>query len=188
MHAAGAKVTLITGPVALPDPAGVITRHVETARDMAQACKEALPADIAVCAAAVSDWAVTNPPETKIKKENGSIPLEGLEFHLNPDILSELSTEGPGRPGIVVGFAAETENLQENGTQKLTRKNCDVICVNDVSKGQVFGKTTNKILCLSREKDKEIQSQNWDLDTKAALAQKLVNFIVTRIKKADQII
>ena len=131
LAALGARVTLVSGPVAIADPAGVAARHVESAAEMLAACEAALPADVAVCAAAVADWRVANATSHKIKKQPGS-PPPGLELVANPDILATLSRPGPRRPALVVGFAAETDDLVGNATAKRTRKGCDWIVANDV--------------------------------------------------------
>ena len=128
----GARVTLISGPVSVPDPLGVHVRHVETAQEMLDVALAALPADIAVCAAAVADWRVANAAEGKIKKRQGGMaPV--LDLVPNPDILAALSAAGPLRPRLVVGFAAETDDLLANAAAKLARKGCDWIIANDVS-------------------------------------------------------
>ncbi|WP_407637758.1 bifunctional phosphopantothenoylcysteine decarboxylase/phosphopantothenate--cysteine ligase CoaBC [Afifella pfennigii] len=128
--AAGARVTLVSGPVALAPPAGVETVKVETARQMLEAVEAALPADIAIMAAAVADWRVAEEARQKMKKDGDG----GLSLGLtqNPDILATLSRHAR-RPGLVVGFAAETENVVANARAKLARKGCDVILANDVS-------------------------------------------------------
>jgi phosphopantothenoylcysteine decarboxylase / phosphopantothenate---cysteine ligase len=128
----GAQVTLVSGPVALPDPAGVTVHHVETAREMLDACLAVLPADVAVCAAAVADWRAAHEVEGKIKKVPGA-PAPLLELVANPDILATLSEPGPRRPRLVIGFAAETDDLMANAQAKLVRKGCDWIVANDVS-------------------------------------------------------
>jgi phosphopantothenoylcysteine decarboxylase/phosphopantothenate--cysteine ligase len=128
---AGAEVTLVSGPVALPDPAGVTTVQVETAHDMLDAVEAALPADIAIFAAAVADWRVAAPAHHKIKKSGDAAPA--LSLTQNPDILSTVAHRAAGRPRIVVGFAAETENVIENARAKLARKGCDLIIANDVT-------------------------------------------------------
>ena len=125
----GARVTLVAGPVALADPPHVDVRRVETARDMLQACQSALPADAAVCAAAVADWRVAEPASRKMKKADGPPALALVQ---NPDILALLSQPGPSRPRLVVGFAAETDNLAEHAAAKLRSKGCDWIVANDV--------------------------------------------------------
>jgi phosphopantothenoylcysteine decarboxylase/phosphopantothenate--cysteine ligase len=128
----GARVTLVSGPVALADPPGVTVRHVETAQEMLESCLGALPADIAVCAAAVADWHVAHEAADKIKKVPGA-PPPALELVPNPDILATLSHAGPRRPALVIGFAAETGSLLENATAKRARKGCDWMVANDVS-------------------------------------------------------
>ena len=127
----GAHVTLVSGPVAVPDPPLVEVRHVETAAEMLRACQDALPADIAVFAAAVADWRVANATDRKIKKTERGAPA--LELVANPDILATVAAPGPSRPLLVVGFAAETNDLAENATSKRQRKGCDWIVANDVS-------------------------------------------------------
>ncbi|MCW8085911.1 bifunctional phosphopantothenoylcysteine decarboxylase/phosphopantothenate--cysteine ligase CoaBC [Sabulicella glaciei] len=142
----GARVTLVSGPVAVPDPAGVQVVRVETAREMLQACEAALPADGAICAAAVADWRVAREAGQKLKKEPGAgAPV--LEMALNPDILATLSAHGR-RPRLVVGFAAETERVVEHAQAKLARKGCDWIVANDVS-GDVMGGTENAVHLVS---------------------------------------
>ncbi len=128
----GARVTLVAGPVSVPDPAGVTVRRVETAAQMLDACQSALPADIAVFAAAVADWRVEQAATGKIKKQPGAAP-PALGLIPNPDILATIAAAGPRRPRLVVGFAAETDDLMENAQGKLTRKNADWIVANDVS-------------------------------------------------------
>ena len=131
LHALGARVTLVSGPVVVPDPAGVLVRHVETAAGMLAACMVALPADIAVCAAAVADWRVDAASPGKMKKEPGGVP-PALRLVPNPDILAALAAAGPGRPRLVVGFAAETHDMLAHAQAKLARKGCDWIVANDV--------------------------------------------------------
>jgi len=131
LAALGARVTLVSGPVAVPDPAGVMVRRVETAAEMLAACTAALPADIAVCAAAVADWRVAGVSGGKIKKVPGQGPPT-LALVPNPDILATLSAAGPARPRLVVGFAAETNDIVANATAKRARKGCDWIVANDV--------------------------------------------------------
>jgi phosphopantothenoylcysteine decarboxylase/phosphopantothenate--cysteine ligase len=129
LAALGARVTLVAGPVALADPKGVDVRRVETACDMLGACLAALPADAAVCAAAVADWRLAAPSAGKLKKADGPPAFDLVQ---NPDILAQLAAPGPLRPHLVVGFAAETGNLAENSLAKLRRKACDWIVANDV--------------------------------------------------------
>ena len=140
----GAETTLVTGPTRLADPAGVQVVHIESARDMLAACQEALPVDVAVCAAAVSDWRVEQASGQKLKKTDGGPPT--LALIANPDILACLSAAGNMRPRLVVGFAAETEKLVENAKAKLKAKGCDWILANDVSAGSgTFGGAQNTI-------------------------------------------
>jgi phosphopantothenoylcysteine decarboxylase / phosphopantothenate---cysteine ligase len=132
LAALGARVTLISGPVNLPDPPGITVRHVETARQMLESSQRALPADVAVCAAAVADWRVAGAARGKIKKVPGA-EAPTLELVANPDILATLSAPGPQRPQLVIGFAAETDDLLTNAQSKRERKGCDWIVANDVS-------------------------------------------------------
>ena len=129
---AGAEVTLVSGPVNLPDPPGVNVVHVETARDMLQAVERALPADVAIFAAAVADWRVANAGEQKIKKKAGQATPD-LSLVENPDILATIAQRKTQRPKLVIGFAAETENVAANAKAKLAAKGCDWILANDVS-------------------------------------------------------
>ncbi len=131
LAALGARVTLVSGPVTLPDPAGVSVRRVESAREMLAACEAALPADVAVCAAAVGDWRAAAIAPHKMKKTPDAAPPT-LSLVANPDILATLSRPGPARPRLVVGFAAETQDLAANALAKRARKGCDWIVANDV--------------------------------------------------------
>jgi phosphopantothenoylcysteine decarboxylase / phosphopantothenate---cysteine ligase len=138
----GATTVLVSGPTAEADPPGVHVVRVVTARDMLAACEAALPVDIAVCAAAVADWRAEEAPQ-KIKKKGAPPALKLVE---NPDILARLSVAGNARPRLVVGFAAETENLVANAREKRAKKGCDWILANDVSAaGGVFGGDANTI-------------------------------------------
>src|SRR5262249_54571945 len=128
LAALGARVTLVSGPVSVPTPTGVTLRRIETAQQMLDACQTALPADIAVLAAAVADWRVARESNKKIKKDGGAPP--SLELVPNPDILATISAPGPRRPRLVIGFAAETNDLLQNARAKLARKGCDWIVAN----------------------------------------------------------
>lgn len=141
---AGARVTLIAGPVALPTPAGVSRIDVETAQQMMDAVEAALPADVAVMVAAVADWRIENPATSKMKKGGG--PPE-LRFAPNPDILKTLG-ERPDRPRLLIGFAAETDDVVANAKTKLKSKKADWIVANDVS-GDVMGGSRNRIHLVS---------------------------------------
>ncbi len=143
--AAGAEVTLISGPVNLPDPLGVNTIHIESARDMLQAAEHALPVDVAIFAAAVADWRVANVDAQKIKKMKAEAIPE-LSLVENPDILFTIAHHKSQRPKLVIGFAAETENVAANAKSKLTSKGCDWILANDVSSQTgIMGGDTNTI-------------------------------------------
>ncbi|EHL97032.1 phosphopantothenoylcysteine decarboxylase/phosphopantothenate--cysteine ligase [Acetobacteraceae bacterium AT-5844] len=142
LAALGARVTLVSGPVAIADPPGVNVVKVESARDMLAACEAALPADAVICAAAVADWRTAHEASQKMKKVPGQPPAP-LELALNPDILATLSAHAR-RPGLVVGFAAETENVVANAITKRQRKGCDWIVANDVS-GDVMGGAENAV-------------------------------------------
>ena len=130
--ALGARVTLVSGPVSVATPAGVTLHRVETAAQMLDACRAALPADAAIFAAAVADWRVTNAAGEKMKKVPGG-PPPMLELVANPDILATIAARGPSRPKLVIGFAAETTDLMGNAQSKRIRKNADWIVANDVS-------------------------------------------------------
>ena len=146
----GARVTLVSGPVSQPDPAGVTVRRVETAAQMLAECESALPAEIFVAAAAVADWRVENAAQGKIKKREGSA-APSLSLVPNPDILATISHIGTRRPKLVVGFAAETDDLLANAGAKLARKGCDWIVANDVSPGTgIMGGDENAIHLVTK--------------------------------------
>jgi phosphopantothenoylcysteine decarboxylase / phosphopantothenate---cysteine ligase len=148
--AAGAEVKLISGPVDLPDPAGVDVRRVESARDMLAEVQASLPADCAIFAAAVADWRVADAGAQKIKKQAGAIP--SLTLVENPDLLATVAHLSDRRPRLVVGFAAETENLIANAQSKLKRKGCDWIVANDVSpESGVMGGDRNTVHIVTRD-------------------------------------
>ena len=139
----GADCVLVSGPTSEPDPPGVKVVHIETAREMLTACEAALPADIAVCAAAVADWRA-EAASSKLKKKAGTVPA--LKLVENADILATLSKAGNRRPKLVIGFAAETENVVANAQAKRDKKGCDWILANDVSPASgVFGGESNTI-------------------------------------------
>ncbi len=145
----GARVTLVSGPVIVPDPAGVTVRRIESAREMLDACRTALPADIAVFAAAVADWRVEHAAAGKIKKQPGAAP-PALNLVPNPDILAAIAAPGPSRPRLVIGFAAETDDLMRNAQAKLVRKNADWIVANDVSPATgIMGGAENAVHIVS---------------------------------------
>ncbi|MGB0719611.1 MAG: bifunctional phosphopantothenoylcysteine decarboxylase/phosphopantothenate--cysteine ligase CoaBC [Bdellovibrionales bacterium] len=169
-----ADVTLISGPVNIPDPRGVNTIHVQTAQDMLNACESALPADIAICAAAVSDWAPETAAIQKIKKCDGQSPPT-LTLKENQDILKTLSTHKL-RPRLVIGFAAETQNLLDNARAKLQTKSCDWILANNVAEN-VFGAEENHVYLITQS-----ETQDWQTLRKTAIAQKLAEAIKDHLK------
>ena len=169
LAAAGARVTLISGPVSLPDPPGVSLRRVETAAEMFEACEAALPADIAVCAAAVADWRV-EPAVQKRKKGDGPPDLHWTETR---DILASLARPGPRRPRLVVGFAAETRDLLHHATEKRARKGCDWIVANDVGAGSdIMGGPENEVRLITAE-----GAEAWPRASKRDVAARLVDRI-----------
>ena len=163
----GAAVTLVAGPAREPDPAGVTTVHVESAREMLAACEAALPVDVAVCAAAVSDWRVAEAAAYKRKKTAGAPPT--LVLVENPDILASLAKRNAARPRLVVGFAAETENLVENARAKRLKKGCDWILANDVAPSSgTFGGAENRIHLITAE-----GVEDWPMASKVEVARRL---------------
>lgn len=166
LAALGAETILVAGPTRQPDPVGVAVRHVETAREMLAACEEALPVDIAICAAAVADWRVDQSANQKMKK-NGDAP-PALALVENPDILATLSVHDR-RPSLVVGFAAETENVIDYATAKRARKQCDWIVANDVSPGTgIMGGDNNTVHLISNA-----AHEDWPPLTKLEVADRL---------------
>ncbi|WP_157879128.1 bifunctional phosphopantothenoylcysteine decarboxylase/phosphopantothenate--cysteine ligase CoaBC [Pararhodospirillum photometricum] len=169
----GARVTLVSGPVSLPDPRGVQVVKVATAREMLAACQSALPADVAVCAAAVADWGIANPAPAKIKKgPSGDEAPPVLSLVPNPDILATLAAPGPRRPALVVGFAAETDALLPHARAKHQRKGCDWILANDVAGGGVFGADKNTVHLLTSS-----GTEDWPTMDKEAVASRLAERI-----------
>ena len=168
----GADTVLVSGPTTLPDPIGVTMVKVESACDMLAACEKALPAEIAVCVAAVADWRVADAAAQKLKKNLSAPPP--LELAENPDILRILAKAGNKRPVLVVGFAAETENIVANAQAKRKNKNTDWIIANDVSpKTGTFGSNTNTIHLVNRAGTVE----SWPTMTKDEVAERLVSRI-----------
>lgn len=176
---AGAEVVLVSGPVPEPDPPNLRTVHVESAREMLAAVEAALPAEIAVCAAAVADWRPARVPARKIKKEAKAGPPV-IELVENPDILRTLAHHPRLRPALVVGFAAETGELEELARAKLARKGCDWMLANDVSPGTgVFGGTRNRILLLAAAGE----SEAWPELDKDEVARRLAARIARHFAK-----
>lgn len=175
---AGAEVTLVSGPVSLPDPASVATVHVETARQMMEAVEAALPADIAICAAAVADWRPESEGNQKIKKGTAGSP--SLSLVENPDILASLGHHHTLRPRIVVGFAAETDRLLDHAREKLGRKGADLIVANDVSAASgVMGGASNRVHIVDGS-----AVESWEEMTKEAVAERLVALIAGKLAGA----
>ena len=175
----GADTELITGPVALDDPVGVRVVHVDSAAEMLAACMAALPADIAVCAAAVSDWRVATEAPEKLKKDGSGPPA--LTLAENPDILQTLAQAENRRPGLVVGFAAETENVVENAVAKRQRKGCDWILANDVSpETGTFGGDSNTIHLVHAD-----GVEDWPRLSKLEVADRLAARIVAHMAAAE---
>jgi len=171
----GADVTLIAGPCALETPEGVTRIDVESAQDMLGAVKTHLPADVAICAAAVADWRVETLASQKLKKSKSGLPA--LALTENPDILKTIAAQGPNRPKLVIGFAAETENIFEHARAKRERKLCDWIVANDVSAiGNVFGNDQTTIHILSDEAPVTFENIS-----KQAAAQALMERVVQTI-------
>jgi phosphopantothenoylcysteine decarboxylase/phosphopantothenate--cysteine ligase len=166
LAALGARVTLISGPVAIADPPAVAVRHVESAREMLAAVEAALPADAAIFAAAVADFRPEAVPRQKIKKEPGAPPPE-IRLALNPDILASIAQRGEGRPRLVIGFAAETEKVVEHARAKRARKGCDWIVANDVS-GEVMGGAENAVHLVTAD-----GVEDWPRMAKEAVARRL---------------
>ena len=172
----GAEVTLVSGPTALPVPVGVTRIDVESAVEMQKATQGALPADVAVLSAAVADWRVDGVASGKIKKGPGGPPT--LALIENPDILAGLAAPGPNRPPLVIGFAAETSDLEANARSKLSRKGCDWIVGNDVS-DDVFGSDGNAVMLVTRE-----GAEAWPRQSKTEIARALAARIADHLTKA----
>jgi len=174
----GADTSLVTGPTQLPDPIGVRVTHIETARQMLEACEAALPVDVAVCAAAVGDWRVGETAKNKIKKD-GKNTTPTLELTENPDILASLGSSKQ-RPRLLIGFAAETEHVVENAIAKRTKKNCDWILANDVSpETGTFGGDDNTLHLVTGE-----GVEDWPRLDKQAAADKLAGYIADAMEKS----
>ncbi|MES1201401.1 MAG: bifunctional phosphopantothenoylcysteine decarboxylase/phosphopantothenate--cysteine ligase CoaBC [Pseudomonadota bacterium] len=173
LAALGAEVTLISGPTALAAPPGVTRIDVESAREMLAAAQAALPADIAVMVAAVADWRPAKTAAEKIKKSKAAIG--DIALIENPDILATLSKPGKKRPKLVIGFAAETQNVEANARAKIAKKGCDWIVANDVS-GDVMGGGENQVLLITRD-----SAEAWPRMSKEAVARQLAARIATEL-------
>ena len=171
LQAMGAEVIFVTGPAETSPPDGVEVVNVETAEQMRTAVMAAHPADAAVFAAAVADWKVVGASDSKIKKRAGALPV--LEFSENPDILAEVSQMAQGRPRLVIGFAAETDDVVANATAKRARKGCDWIVANDVSSGTgIMGGSENAVTLIS-----DSGTEVWPRMSKRDVARQLADRI-----------
>jgi phosphopantothenoylcysteine decarboxylase / phosphopantothenate---cysteine ligase len=174
---AGARVTLVTGPVGLSDPTGAEVVHVGSARDMREAVEAALPADAFIAAAAVADWRAENVAHQKIKKNTKESPT--LHLVENPDILAEVAKKTTMRPAFVIGFAAETENITANAMAKLRGKGCDLIIANSVAEGtSTFGGETNQVQVIDAR-----GVESWPPMTKAEVANGIVRRLAVELAK-----
>ncbi len=174
---AGASVTLVTGPVGLPDPTGADVIHVNSAREMRDAVEAALPADAFIAAAAVADWRAEKIATQKIKKDGKEVRT--LRLIENPDILAEVAKKTTLRPAVVIGFAAETENITANAAAKLQRKGCDLIIANSVAEGtSTFGGETNQVQVLDA-----LGVESWPPMTKAEVANGIVRRLAVELAK-----
>ncbi|MEQ5869578.1 bifunctional phosphopantothenoylcysteine decarboxylase/phosphopantothenate--cysteine ligase CoaBC [Sagittula sp. NFXS13] len=174
----GAEVVFVTGPADVARPSGVQVIEVQSARDMRAAVMTALPVDAGIFAAAVADWRVAWESGSKIKKEAGKLPV--LEFEENPDILREVSRLEVGRPALVVGFAAETDDVVAHATAKRARKGCDWIVANDVSPATgIMGGTENAVVLISED-----GAETWPRAAKAEVARKLADRIAAALTSA----
>lgn len=172
---AGADVVLVSGPVAIPDPANVTMVNVMSAEDMLKAVQQSLPADIGIFVAAVADWRVERAGQ-KMKKGKDGLP--SLTFTENPDILATVA-KGKNRPDLVIGFAAETEKLEDHARAKLSKKGCDWIVANDVSQG-VFGTDRNDVTLVTKS-----GADNWPTGSKTDIAERLVRKISERFETTE---
>jgi phosphopantothenoylcysteine decarboxylase/phosphopantothenate--cysteine ligase len=176
-HAAGAEAILVSGPTALADPPGVTVVRVETAREMQAAVLAALPAEVFIAAAAVADWRSDEASGQKLKKRGGGAPI--LALTENPDILAEVAGRRKGRPALVVGFAAETENLIDNARHKLARKGCDLIVANSVAAADGgFGGADNQVTIVAAD-----SVEPWPRMSKAEVASALIALVARKLKE-----
>ena len=184
----GAAVTLVSGPSAEADPDGVETVHVESARDMLAACLDALPVDVAICAAAVSDWRPAEAHEQKIKKDKSAAAKAPAALKLveNPDILATLAARENDRPRLVIGFAAETDDIVAYARAKLITKGCDWILANDVSPGSgTFGGDHNKVHLISAVAGGDPDVEEWPHASKLDVAARLAGRIARELGGAS---
>ncbi|MEO0714194.1 MAG: bifunctional phosphopantothenoylcysteine decarboxylase/phosphopantothenate--cysteine ligase CoaBC [Pseudomonadota bacterium] len=174
----GAKITLVSGPVSLPTPDGVDRLNVESARDMLKAVESALPADVFISVAAVADWRPAKSAPRKLKLK-GSDTLHAIQLAENPDILATVSRKRKKRPGLVIGFAAETNDVETHAVAKLEKKGCDWIVANDVS-GDVMGGSENEIALITRS-----GVERWPRMDKRSVARRLAERIAAALTEDD---
>ena len=165
----GAEVTLVSGPTNLDAPLGVKRVSVDSAREMLAACEEALPVDVAICVAAVADWRPSQAADEKIKKDKDAVAA--ITLLENPDILATLAKAGKKRPSLVIGFAAETNDVEAHARTKIAKKGCDWIVANDVS-GDVMGGAENEVLLITRQ-----GADAWPRMSKEAVARRLAEAV-----------
>jgi phosphopantothenoylcysteine decarboxylase/phosphopantothenate--cysteine ligase len=178
--AAGADVVLVSGPVNLPDPFGIAVVKIETAQQMLKAVEQALPVDVAIFAAAVADWRAERPSDSKIKKQPGQTPT--LSLTENPDILSTIAHLRGNRPRLVVGFAAETNDIIANARAKLARKGCDWVVANDVTPATgIMGGDTNTVHLVTAS-----GVEDWPPQSKDDVARNLIERVATALAEKKQ--
>jgi phosphopantothenoylcysteine decarboxylase / phosphopantothenate---cysteine ligase len=179
LAAQGADVTLVSGPVAIAPPRGVTLVKIETARQMLKACEDALPADVFISVAAVADWRPARAATKKLKIKATDAEAPAMELAENPDILKTLSNKRKNRPRLVIGFAAETHDVEDYARAKLDRKGCDWIVANDVS-GDVMGGAENEVVLITRD-----QSERWPRMDKEEVATRLARKIAAELGDDD---
>lgn len=175
----GADVTLVSGPVGLDAPQGVKRVFVETAREMLKACEAALPADVFVSVAAVADWRPAKAANKKLKIKDNGLDVPTMILKENPDILKTISSKRKKRPALVIGFAAETHDLEKHAKAKLARKGCDWIICNDVS-GDVMGGSQNQVVLYQGS-----GAEKWPLMDKASVAARLAEKVAEHFEFMD---
>ena len=175
----GARVSFVTGPAEATDPRGCAVIRVTTADQMLAAVERALPADAAIFCAAVADWKIANPATGKLKKDAGFAP-PALEFAPNPDILARIAGMETGRPALVVGFAAETENLLDNARKKRARKGCDWLVANEVGEDKVFNRDATHVVLLAEDGVEEDWGETSKREVGRRLAARIAAFFASR--------
>jgi len=179
LAALGARVSFVTGPAEATDPRGCAVIRVTTADQMLAAVERVLPADAAIFCAAVADWKIANPATGKLKKDAGFAP-PALEFAPNPDILARIAGMETGRPALVVGFAAETENLLDNARKKRARKGCDWLVANEVGEDKVFNRDATHVVLLAEDGVEEDWGETSKREVGRRLAARIAAFFASR--------